>query len=665
MAVRRRFWLSVARAALFGVAALLVGFPMLERRANAEETDLDGLEEQAVRAAVDAVAPCVVRIETTGGMERAGEVLLGSGPTTGLVVGADGWIVSSAFSFVRQPASILVTLADGKRVAAQIVARDRSRMLVLLKAAVPQPLPVPEAAPPSEMFVGQWTIAVGRSMDATQPNVSVGVLSARNRIWGKAVQTDAKVSPSNYGGPLVDIRGRVMGVLVPLSPDAIAELAGAEWYDSGIGFAVPLADIQQRLARLQSGKDIFPGLLGISFKEGDIYSSLAPIAAVSPRSPASDAGLKTGDQIVAVNGKPVSTQIQLKHIIGPLDAGEKVQLSVTRGTEKVDAVATLVDKLIPYEHPFIGLLPMRGGAAAAGTAVRYVYADSGAAAAGLKVGDRVLELDGKPMPQADSLRLAVSARQPGETVEMQVERSGQKLGLKVKLSALPITVPAELPAGAPASQPRPDGPKTGLLEVKVAESRNACVAWVPEDYDPKKSYGLVVQLPPPGEFVRDDFSKQWSEPCKRLDLIALAPQSTQQDGWQPTEGEMVRKAIEQMAKNYSIDRNRIVTFGKQAGGSMAIYVALRHRDLVRGTVVHEASIPGHLELPDNSPVERLAFYLLAASDSKLSPRIDAAAKRLGEMKYPVTVKKLANGAKSIENGDFAEVLRWIDSLDRI
>ncbi len=665
MAVRRRFWLSFAKAALCGIAATLVCFSSSARHVWAEEADLDGLEEQAVRAAVEAVAPCVVRIETTGGMERAGEVLLGAGPTTGLVVGADGWIVSSAFNFLRQPASILVTLADGKRVAAQIVARDRSRMLVLLKAAVQQPLPVPEVAPPGEMFVGQWTIAVGRSMDAAQPNVSVGVLSARNRIWGKAVQTDAKVSPSNYGGPLVDIRGRVMGVLVPLSPDAIAELAGAEWYDSGIGFAVPLADILQRLERLQSGKDIFPGLLGISFKDGDIYSSLPPIAAVSPRSPASDAGLKAGDQIVAVNGKPVSTQIQLKHALGPLDAGEKVQLSVTRGTEKVDAVATLAEKLIPYEHPFIGLLPMRGGTAADGTAVRYVYPDSGAAAAGLKVGDRVLQLDGKPMPQADALRLTISARQPGDTVELQVDRSGQKVGLKVKLSGLPTAVPAELPAGAPASEPRPDGPKTGLLEVKVAESPNACVAWVPENYDPKKSYGLVVQLPPPGEFAKDEFSKQWSESCKRTDLIAIAPQAAQRDGWQPIEGEVVRKAIEQMIKNYSIDRNRIVTFGRQAGGSMAIYVALRSRDLVRGTVVMEASIPGHLEMPDNSPVERLAFYLLAASDSKLGPRIDAAAKRLGEMKYPVTVKKLANGAKSLEGGEFAEVLRWIDSLDRI
>ena len=70
----------------------------------------------------------------------------------------------------------------------------------------------------SQIRVGQWTIAVGRAFEGREPNMAVGVLSATDRIWGKAIQTDAAVSPNNYGGPLVDIAGRVLGVLVPLSP---------------------------------------------------------------------------------------------------------------------------------------------------------------------------------------------------------------------------------------------------------------------------------------------------------------------------------------------------------------------------------------------------------------------------------------------------------------
>ena len=196
-----------------------------------------------MKAAVNRVADSVVRIETVGGLEKVDKVLVGTGPTTGVVVDPDGLIISSAFNFIQKPTSILVTLPGGKRLAAEIVARDYSRKVVLLKVDVEEPLKVPTAIPRDEMQVGQWTIAVGRTFGDEYPNVSVGVLSATNRIWGRAVQTDCKVSPANYGGPLIDIQGRVFGILLPLSPQGTSETAGSEWYDSGIGFCVPLVDV--------------------------------------------------------------------------------------------------------------------------------------------------------------------------------------------------------------------------------------------------------------------------------------------------------------------------------------------------------------------------------------------------------------------------------------
>ena len=80
------------------------------------------------------VADSVVQIRTIGGLEEVDRTLLASGPTTGLVISPDGWIVSSAFNFVQQPASILVTFANGEQAPAELVAKDHSRMLVLLKA---------------------------------------------------------------------------------------------------------------------------------------------------------------------------------------------------------------------------------------------------------------------------------------------------------------------------------------------------------------------------------------------------------------------------------------------------------------------------------------------------------------------------------------------------
>src|SRR5690348_5403660 len=165
--------------------------------------DLDALQEKAIKAAVQRVAPCLVRIETSGGAEvigsgpRGPQVRKGAGPTTGLIVSADGYIISSAFNFANKPASIFVSVPghhDGY--VARQVATDTTRMLTLLKVEATG-LPVPEAAPKKEMRIGQTALALGRTYDTPErlPSVSIGIVSALGRIWGKAVQTDAKVSP--------------------------------------------------------------------------------------------------------------------------------------------------------------------------------------------------------------------------------------------------------------------------------------------------------------------------------------------------------------------------------------------------------------------------------------------------------------------------------------
>lgn len=236
-------------------AALVLHAGAIFGQASAVDS-LQAREEQAIKAAVARVAPSVVRIETVGGLERIGQLMVGTAPTTGLIVSGDGHIISSAFNFVQKPDSILVTLDGGSRRPAKLVATDHSRMLVLLKVDTDASLSVPEVVPEKEMRVGEWALALGRTFESSQANVSVGIVSALARIWGKAIQTDAKISPNNYGGPLVDISGRVLGVLVPMSPQGGAELAGVEWYDSGIGFAVPLESVMRSLPY-----DDLPGLL--------------------------------------------------------------------------------------------------------------------------------------------------------------------------------------------------------------------------------------------------------------------------------------------------------------------------------------------------------------------------------------------------------------------
>ena len=279
-------------------------------------------EEQAFRQAAALADPSIVRIETVGGLDVVGELLTGAGPTTGVIVGPDGYIITSSFNFISKPASILVTLSNGRRFPAAQVADDRSRMLTLLKieAAGLTPLaPVEE----SELRVGQWAIALGRTYDSPFPSLSVGILSALDRIYGRAVQTDAKVSPVNYGGPLVDVDGRGIGILVPLAPKGKNEAAGVEWYDSGIGFAVPLADVYAILERLKSGENLRPGLMGVSFQDAGVLAGAPIIDRVRPGSPADEAGLLVGDLITAVDGVPADRLPALQHLLGPRYAGEE------------------------------------------------------------------------------------------------------------------------------------------------------------------------------------------------------------------------------------------------------------------------------------------------------------------------------------------------------
>jgi len=642
------------------VALLRIAAPALAQE------DVRLQEEVAIKNAVAAVAPSVVRIETLGGLERVGGVLVGTGPTTGLVVSEDGYVISSAFNFIQQPTTILVTSPSGKRTAAQIVGRDRSRMLVLLKVNTDEKLPVPPMVPRNEMVVGQWTIAVGRTFEGPEPNVSVGVLSARDRVWGKAIQTDAKISPNNYGGPLVDIRGRVLGVLVPLSPQGQDEVAGAEWYDSGIGFAVPLVDILPHLDKLKRGDELKPGVLGLNLKGADIYSLPAEVAAVQPKSPAYAAGLKAGDVIVQADGEEIVRQAQLRHVIGRHYAGDQVSLVAKRGDQRIELSVELVDKLEPYVHPFLGVLPLRATAPEAGVVVRYVYPGSPAAEAGMQTGDRLLTLAGKPLPDLNAALQVLANYEPPAEIDVQIQRNGQPQDLKVKLVGLPKDIPADLPpARAPTDPAGVERPPVGAVEIKLPEESNECVAYIPETYHPTVPHGVVVWLTEPGKFDRAKLIEQFKNICSQYDLIVLAPQPADTARWQPTEVEFIRKSLDDLISKYNVDRTRIVAQGSQAGGAMAWLTALGHRDLIRAVVPFDTSLPARAQVAANDPIERLAIHIAFPKNSKLADRIRAEVKQLEAMKYPVLVKELDDDAKQLTEDQTKELARWIDTLDRL
>ncbi len=231
----------------------------------------------------------------------------------------------------------LVELSDGRRMMAKRLGRDFSRGLALLKIEATG-LSIPEPARKDRLKPGRLVLATGRTFGPNLPASSLGIISAINRLGGRAVQTDANLSPSCYGGALIDLHGRIIGVLAPLSPKGFA--AGIQWYDSGIGFAPTWTGILEIIPLLRQGKDLHPGKAGIALDPG-FTGPGALIGAPKTRrpgspspkvvtSPAKKAGLQPGDLIVEMGGVQIRHLFHLQDLLASHYAGDKIAFTVNR-----------------------------------------------------------------------------------------------------------------------------------------------------------------------------------------------------------------------------------------------------------------------------------------------------------------------------------------------
>ncbi|MFK7777418.1 MAG: PDZ domain-containing protein [Gimesia sp.] len=640
--------------------------------AQAPKPDLEALEERAFKQAAAFINPSIVRIETVGGQERVGKLITGTGPTSGVIVSRDGLIISSAFNFIGKPSSILVTLPDGRRFPAQVVASDHLKMLTLLKIDA-QNLPIPLAVPENELQVGMWSIALGRTFDLDQPSISVGIVSALERIWGKAIQTDAKISPINYGGPLVDIKGRLMGILVPLSPGATGETAGVEWYDSGIGFAIPMYDVLKIIPQLNTGKNLYPGKLGITLSGKGNLSTDMKLDRVRYGSPAQQAGVKAGDIMIKMDGQITKLHSQVKQVLMSKYAGESVSLTVTRGDSKEPQTyqVTLVEKLVPFESGFLGILPQRTtNSQATGVGVRYVFSNSAAAKAGLKSNDRILKLNEQNITGSESLTSIVNHLRPGDPVDLLILRDQKQLKLKVNLQSTPHTVESSLPTQALPSRTAAENEqqkiKVGHFKGVLPGDDQKYWAYVPENYSPKHHYGLMVWIHPPGNTMESMILKDWKSICEQRGIILVGPSAENVIRWNRDEAEFVKEVVESMKNRYTIDSKRIFLISHANGSEFTFHLAFKYRELFRGVAISNSSIRD--QPPETDPDYPLSFYFILNAKNPfnklLRPKIEA----IRKMNYPTVFQLIKNDNAAndyLEKPHLEEIGRWADSLDRI
>ena len=353
------------------VGAASDGPPTVERnRIEVVESQGGGLDAAAL---YESMSPGVVTVISVFGAGQAPLGGGGSGLGSGFVLDDQGRIatnahvVSSGLGGRLEPAEeVYVEFADGNRVAAEIVGTDPFADVALLQIDPAGLSLTPLALGSSEQLrVGQPVAAIGSPFGERQ-SLSVGVISAIDRDIqsltrfqiGDAIQTDAAINQGNSGGPLLDARGRVLGIN--------AQIRSTSGSGVGVGFAIPVDTVKRSLQELREDGSVSYGFLGVSSQ--DLYPQLADhlgvdaedgalVVGVADGSPAADAGLEVGDDttefqgqrnipeggdvIVAVDSEELDGDTGLADLIEAKEPGTEVELTVVRGDERRDVDVTL------------------------------------------------------------------------------------------------------------------------------------------------------------------------------------------------------------------------------------------------------------------------------------------------------------------------------------
>ena len=639
--------------------------------------DLWVARSRAVRAAVDKVAAAVVNVELVGVAQAAVGEVAADAPTVAVAVDGQGHFLASSMIVRGNPTSIICVTPGGRRGVAKVVAQDHLRQVVLLKTepdlggetSEVKPLSLWDGVP----TVGQTVIAVGRHVGSQTPAVATGILSGTDRNWGLALQTDARVSSAFYGGVLIDLKGRVLGVIVPMVPDGGAETE-TDWYDSGIAFAIPSSALLARLPALIAGQDIRRGLLGIVPKESDPYVESTEIAAVRPRSPADRAGLRGGDVIVSIDASDVRSHREVKQMLGGRDAGDKISVRVSRGSETIDLPIELVSEIPPVSPQRLGIvISQRSSAADANKAEGEKVADgngsglvvtgivTGSPADGkLKVGDILSAFGGTPVKDIDNLRRQVFSLDPEKATAVAVVREGEAANLELRSASIIAIDPKDFPDSLrykPAEDERWE-----VRDFTVPDVANKAVIVAPTKGDagrvdgadsPGRLLGLVILLADPGETDLNRAAEAWVQPARDSGMVVCLVAPAAEDRWSGEEIDLPRRLAAAIRQNLKIDRVRQVIggIGKGSGASLAMAAAILRPGTFQGLTLRNDARPPGIQLRENEASSALQMWIVPGEDAD-PPAWKEPLEKLG---YPVF-----NG-----QSDPAAILAWGRSLAAI
>jgi serine protease Do len=390
-----------------------------------------------------------------GGNESGGdEVLKQQALGSGFIVDAQGHVVTNAH-VIDDADTVKVKLADDREYRAKTIGKDtRLDVAVLQLENAPHDLPVAALGSSEALRVGEYVVAIGNPFGLGN-TVTMGIVSAKGRTIGAGpyddfIQTDASINPGNSGGPLFNLRGEVVGINTAINPQG-----------KGIGFAIPIDEAKSILPQLVATGHVSRGRLGVLIQgmDQDLAKALgmdrphgALVEEVESGSPAEKAGIKSGDVIVAVDGRDVPHSEELPRMVAQHKPGSHVRVTVMRDKHSRDfdvSLAPLQDQ--DEQHNGSGSQQgqgqgpgaQQGSSSALGIGVRdedghvvvQRVAPDGAAQGKLRPGDVVESVNQQSVTSAGDLANKVQTAPNDRPVLLRIKRGDQSRYVAIERGA--------------------------------------------------------------------------------------------------------------------------------------------------------------------------------------------------------------------------------------
>ena len=374
------------------------------------------------------------------------------GEGSGFIVRADGIILTNAH-VVKYAQEVVVKLTDRREYLAKVLGVDALTDVAVLRIEATD-LPTVRIGTSKGTAAGEWVMAIG-SPFGFDNTVTAGVVSATRRAlpgdgFVPFIQTDVAINPGNSGGPLINMQGDVIGI-----NSMIYSKSGGY---QGLSFAIPIEVAQKIEEQILATGTVRHAKLGVSIQEvnqvlAESFKLSKPMGAlitdVGKGSSAARAGIRDGDVILTINGKPIEIASDLPEVIGFLQPGEKLTLDIWRLGSRQTVHAQLDDQEIPLQKNAdtahvssdarlgLSVRPLHNDERGehgtdVGLMIEKVFGP--ASRSGIMAGDILLAIDGHPIDSANQIKAAVGPSD--KAVALLVQRNGERMYIPIRLGGM-------------------------------------------------------------------------------------------------------------------------------------------------------------------------------------------------------------------------------------